>query len=176
MKRIQVKIEGIHAMLMHKYPMAPIDGLDKKPPIEQAEIALYQHPDGTIYVPSINVQRCLTKAGIYSKGKGRSTLTKTVAATVFITPDALTLKPQTWELDSRRVVIPATKGGIIRHRPRFDKWGLEFEIEYDETLLTETQMRRIVDDGGSKAGIGDFRPDKNGPFGRFMVVEWKPRK
>jgi len=61
----------------------------------------------------------------------------------------------------------------MRHRPRFDSSEFDCEIDYDETLLTENQLRKIVDDGGDRVGLCDFRPAKKGPFGRFMVTAWK---
>lgn len=33
-------------------------------------------------------------------------------------------------------------------------------------------VRSIVDDAGKKIGLGDFRPARKGPFGRFVVKEW----
>jgi hypothetical protein len=48
-----------------------------------------------------------------------------------------------------------------------------FEIEYDTVLLKEEELRQVVDDAGSRVGLLDFRPEKKGPFGRFIVTEWK---
>jgi hypothetical protein len=31
----------------------------------------------------------------------------------------------------------------------------------------------IVEDTGRKVGIGDFRVERNGPFGKFQVTSWK---
>ena len=76
-------------------------------------------------------------------------------------------------IDSRPVVVPATKGRIVRHRPRFDTWETTFNISFDETLLTSQQVRTVVDDCGSRVGLLDFRPERKGPFGRFMVSHWE---
>ncbi len=108
----------------------------------------------------------------YSKGKGRASLQKQVAAGLIVTKEYLGLGTKEYELDSRAVVISATKGRIIRHRPRLDKWGVEFEIEFDDSLLTEKNVRKIVDDAGKRVGVLDFRPEKKGPFGRFIVTSW----
>ena len=71
------------------------------------------------------------------------------------------------------VVMPATKGRIVRYRPRLNQWKVSFDIEFDNTLITETQLRRVVDDAGSRVGLLDFRPERKGPFGRFIVIDWK---
>jgi hypothetical protein len=147
--------------------------LEKKTPEEQAEIAAYRTPDGELYLPGVAMQRALVQGAAFSKGKGRASLQKEVCAGVLVSPEYAVLTPQTFAVDSRPVVVPATKGRVMRHRPRFDQWEASFAVEYDETLLTEAQLRRVVDDTGSRVGLLDFRPERKGPFGRFMVTAWK---
>jgi len=171
--RIKVSIEGISALLMHRFPLEPIEAIDKKSKEDQAEIGAYRTPDGKLYVPSVAMQRALVNAASYSKGKGRATLAKIAAACIMISPEYLILAPQKYTIDARAVVIKATGGRIVRYRPRFDKWKLSFNLEYDDTLLTNEQVRKIVDDCGQRVGILDFRPEKKGPFGRFMVTKWE---
>ena len=118
------------------------------------------------------VQRALIGSAAYSKGKGRASLQKTAAACVLISPERIPLGTKTYEIDARPVVVPATKGRIIRFRPRLDAWSATFTLEWDDTLLTETQVRRIVDDMGQRVGLLDFRPEKKGPFGRCVVTRW----
>src|SRR6266849_10311341 len=166
MKTVTVTIKGISPMLMHSFPMVPIEGIEKKTPQEQAELCLYRlDGQGTIYVPGNALQRCLVGAASYSKGKGRGSLVRVAAAALFVRPDALIVKPQTWVIDSCPVVVPVTRGRVVRHRPRFDEWSLEFEVDYDETLMKEWEVRKIVDDAGQRVGLLDFRPEKKGPFG-----------
>jgi hypothetical protein len=114
----------------------------------------------------------LVGAAAYSKGKGRATLVKIVAACVFITPEYLDLDTTDYEIDKRPVVVPATRGRVVRFRPRLDQWQVSFRLEFDPDMLTATQVRKIVDDCGTRVGILDFRPEKRGPFGRFMVIKW----
>lgn len=173
MAKIDVGIKGVSALLMHAYPMVVIEGLDKKLPMEQAEHAAYRDPDTKmLYVPGIALQRALVNGAVFSKGKGRASLQKLVAACVLISPERLSLGVKPFALDSRPVVIPATRGRIVRHRPRLDEWAVKFSLEYDDVLLTEAQIRKVVDDTGTRVGLLDFRPEKKGPFGRFMVTEW----
>jgi hypothetical protein len=70
------------------------------------------------------------------------------------------------------VVVPATKGRVLRYRPRLSTWKFGCEIEFDPDMITETQLRRVVDDCGSRVGLLDFRPERKGSFGRFMVTSW----
>jgi hypothetical protein len=172
--QVEVSIKGISPLLMHAYPLVPIEALEKKTPEEQAEYSAYRDPEtNDLYLSGSAFQRMLVAAATYSKGKGRGSLQKVVAACVLVSPERASLGTSTYKVDSRPVVIAATKGRVLRHRPRLDSWESKFTIEFDPDLLTESQLRRIVDDGGSRVGMLDYRPSKNGPFGRFMVTSWK---
>lgn len=172
-KRIDVTIQGKSALLMHAFPMVEIKGLEKKSPKEQAEFSAYRDGKGRLCFPAVNIGRSIVAGATYSKGKGKGSLQKPVAACLLVTPEKLDLGTKDYQIDSRPVVIKATKGRIVRHRPRLDEWRLTFEIEFDDDLLSENQMRQCVDDAGSRVGIGDFRPECKGPFGRFVVVNWE---
>jgi len=172
MKQASVTIKKISPLLMHRYPLCPVAGMDKKPPKEQAEYAAYRDDKGVLYIPGEALQRALVGAATYSKGKGRGSLQKNAAAGLMVRESFLSLGKQEYAIDSRRVVIAATKGAVIRHRPRIDEWEVSFTLEWDETLLSEVEVRRIVDDAGSRVGLLDFRPERKGPFGRFMVTQW----
>ena len=175
-KQIEVTIKGMSALIMHAYPMVALDNppLEKRTIEEQAEIAAYRVPGAKVlYVPGINVQRALVAAAAYSKGKGRASLQKQAAACLLVSPERISLHTEVYQIDSRPVVIPATKGRVMRHRPRLDEWQLEFTLEYDDSLLDEKQVRAIVDDMGKRVGLLEFRPEKKGPFGRSVVTRWK---
>jgi hypothetical protein len=95
-----------------------------------------------------------------------------VAACVMVSPERISLGTRDYVIDSRPVVIPATKGRILRHRPRLDKWKISFQIDYDQNLITRDQLNRILVDTGQRVGLLEFRPEKKGPFGRFMISEF----
>lgn len=172
-KTITVRIEGKSALLMHKFPLTAIEAMGKKSPEEQAELVAYRDPDSQgLYVPGVCVQRSLINAAVFSKGKGRASLQKVVAACLMVCPERIFLGTKEFKVDSRPVVVPATRGRIVRHRPRLDKWECEFELDYDDTLLKEEQVRKVVDDAGDRVGLLDFRPERKGPYGRFMVTRW----
>lgn len=174
MVKTQAVIKGVSPLLMHQFPLVPIEALEKKLPMEQAELAAYRCPQTKqLYIPGVAIQRSLIAGATFSKGKGRATLQKIVAACVMINPERVSLGVSAFALDSRPVVIPATHGRVMRHRPRLDTWKASFEIEWDDELLTEAQIKRVLDDAGCRIGLLDFRPERKGPFGRFIVTIFK---
>jgi hypothetical protein len=163
--------------MMKKYPEVPIEGFEKKPPMEQAELSSYRIP-GTkeLCIPGTAIQRALVNAAAYSKGKGRASLQKVTAACVLVLNEYVGLGTTKFVLDSRPVVVPATKGRIMRHRPKIEKWRGTFGLEWDETLLKEDEVKRIVEDMGKRVGLLEFRPACKGPYGRSKLVKWEAGK
>ena len=170
MKALQVTITGVSPLLMHKFQGEQPEGLKNMSPEQKAEFAAYRDTKTKeLYIPVANLTRALISGAGYSKGKGRSSLQKEVAAAVFVSPAKLGLGTKTYEIDSRAVVIPATGGRILTHRPRIDDWKVKATVEYDETLLKESDIIKILADTGARVGLMDFRPEKKGPYGRFEV-------
>ena len=62
------------------------------------------------------------------------------------------------------------------HRPRVDEWECPFTLDIDESMFSPALVRAIVDDAGKKIGLGDYRPSRKGPFGRFVVKTWVVQK
>lgn len=54
---------------------------------------------------------------------------------------------------------------VMRTRPIFRKWSCEIQVQYDDSLLNEEEVRNIVRVTGEIVGVGDWRPK----YGRFNV-------
>lgn len=59
---------------------------------------------------------------------------------------------------------------ILRSRPRFDEWEIEFEIHFDEEIISASDIKKLLERGGKFIGIGDGR--KIG-YGRFKVEKFE---
>jgi len=59
----------------------------------------------------------------------------------------------------------------VRTRPYFPEWACEIEVQYVSSLIREGQVANLMAAAGSIIGIGDWRPQKGGAFGKFVVVE-----
>lgn len=133
-------------------------------------------------IPGPNIFRGLIDAGTFHKA-GRKQLTTGKSSLIpagmqLVELECPIINPfskdaPVWEVDSRSVVNPATGGRMMCHRPRFDAWKISFTLEVDDAMFDERIVRMLVDDLGTKIGLGDFRPSRKGPFGRFHVVNWE---
>jgi hypothetical protein len=180
MKEIAVEITGVTPLLINRFheeaQAESTRGVHTRhettPEYEDAAGRLYQL-DGVPYFPAENLRQAIITAAARHK-IGRRSAAGDMAAALYLTPEALTLAGD-WTVDSRPVVIPATRGRVVRHRPRFAAWVVSGTLTYDERLVDARLVRDCVDDAGDYVGIGDFRPAKRGPYGRFRVTSWQER-
>jgi len=185
MKTIDVEIRGTSPLLIHRFGEDSEQAkssrriqVKERNPREEAEKACYRAPDGTFYFSAFSIPNCMGGAGANHKMRGsRKSLRFIVPAAVRITSEAITIlngdgPAKDFEVDARPVTIPATKGRIMRYRPRFDVWGAKFTLLLDDTALDVETAHLLLNEAGQFFGIGDFRPEKRGPFGTFRVVHF----
>ena len=59
---------------------------------------------------------------------------------------------------------------IIRTRAMFDlPWSLTYVLDCDDELVDKSQLETWLDIAGRRIGLGDWRPEKSGDYGRFEV-------
>lgn len=186
---IAVEITGVSPLLVNRFHEAAQEAVQngtsqvvkarKGAPRDQCVVKLYTSPDGKPIIPGPNVFAAIIEAGKFLKaGKSKVTTTRSslVPAGISLLELELPLMPGKWEPDSRAVVIPATQGRQMCHRPRFDEWRAKFTLQIDTDMFNADTVRELVDLAGSRVGVGDFRPSRKGPFGRFKVTTWKVSK
>ena len=138
------------------------------------EAALYHDDVLGPYIPAENVERCLRDAGVFTKNG------KNVTRAVIVMDDKIPLiypgadgrkgpreVEELWQgkfYDQRPVKVGTAR--LIRTRPRFADWSIEFTVQLDESVLDADVFEAIVEKAGSAIGLGDFRPR----FGRFSAT------
>ena len=63
-----------------------------------------------------------------------------------------------------------SKTSDLRYRPCFNNWKMVLDIEYNASSdITWEQIVNGINTAGFMNGIGEWRPEKDGPYGRFHV-------
>lgn len=58
----------------------------------------------------------------------------------------------------------------IRYRGQFDSWHMDLTLEYNENGdISLEDIINCINAGGYSVGIGEWRPEKDGEYGRFHV-------
>lgn len=186
MKTIKVEIRGTTPLLIHRFGEAAETNKQSRAvmvadvePREEARKVAYIAADGSFYFNAFAIPAAMGNAGANHKMRGtRKTARFVVPSAIRLTSDTITIlngsgPAKHFEVDSRPVTIPATKGRVMRHRPRFNEWGAAFDLVVNDSLLTVELAHQLLQEAGQQIGIGDFRPEKRGPFGTFRVVKFE---
>lgn len=183
MKTVKVIIKGISPLLINRFKeeaevkqaVTKKGKKDYGTPREQATATAYQDKDGRLWIPSAWVKGAIqTIASDYKLPSSRKSVKSVSGGAIIPTTEKLYfLEKHTVkniEIDSRPVVIQRSR--IMRHRARLEDWSVECFLEIESDIIPPDEVHQILNDAGRRAGMGDFRPARGGPFGRFSVVKW----
>lgn len=190
MKRIEVRIKGVTPLLINRMTPEQLLALHagdnkkfkaRKEPREEACGKVYRTSDGRPYLPTENLMACLISAGQYIKLDGKRQMS-TAHSTLL--PGFLAIEepfvplldaangPAAWEVDMRQGRNPSSGQAVCVVRPRFDVWHCAVSLLVDTDSIAEDTFRDLVDLAGSRIGLGDFRPQRKGIYGKFKVTFW----
>jgi len=179
-QKIRITIEGTSPLIQHQWSekaktMMREKGQGKKTrersardPEAEARDATYFTADGKPGLPLLSLKSAIIMAAHKDIGIEKTLVRKGL----FIkAPDASLIlpmkcsKPKVRE-DCVRVGMGAAD---LRYRPQFDQWSVDINIEYDADLLQQGDIVNLIDRAGFGVGVGEWRPEKGGEFGRFAV-------
>ncbi len=196
MKRITVGIQGVAPLLWHGFgnggheidlPGASkgrktrmVSAAEEPTPREAVEKVVYRDKAGHFVFPSTAILRMVREAAGNHRVRGtRKSAKYLIPSAVFTVEEVIVIRngdgsspAPDYEVDSRPVTIPTTKGRVMRHRARWDCWSASFGLDLDEELFAPAFLQLLLEEGGRRVGIGDYRPEKGGPYGRFRVTSF----
>lgn len=183
METMHIQVHGVSALLMNN----PAGMLNLKPeeqtvggrkgipkPEEAARASRYVLPDGNLFVQAVAVRNSLLSA---TKGQliNRRRAMPFISGGVLMLDEAFPLyrrgKPiagDDYAMDVRRAVIQGQ--GITRVRAKIEvPWELDCVFDYNKDIVDIKVIEVIAKRAGQIVGIGDYRVEKTGWFGRFEV-------
>lgn len=173
------RIEGVSSLLMHS-PKAMMEGRPTGPsakkiptPEEEAEKGAYRDEEGYLYLPS-NAFRASLLHGAGGRRIGTTSARVVLAGAVFnAVPSTYLVDPQSGErlteyrVHVARVVVQ--RNSILRARPEIERWACVLELEVDLDFTNPWQVEEVLNVSGRISGVGDFRPERRGPHGRYRA-------
>lgn len=191
-----VKIKGTRPLLWHHFgPDAlPLEkqertGVAGHDPQEWRRTCLVTK-DGQLFVPPTYIFACLRDGARYTK-KGRGSIQKAVVATLQIETDRIlidryfpgfpnghafdtaSVEPPSSDCDLpvymnvQSVRNPSTKARNIRYRIAASPgWSCSFDLVWDKTIVSRSEIEAVVIDSGKLVGLADGRSIG---MGRFAV-------
>lgn len=189
---LRVTLRGVSPLLMNKIDDATLLNLRRpggkraktaeRPelPRDEAATKVYLTKDGNPFIPTENLLSCLIAAGQFVRldGKRQVSTAKSTTLPAFLSlEDELLplLDAPHWETDIRPGRNPNGGEMVCLVRPRFDAWRFEVNATVDLDEISMVIVRQLFDVAGKRIGLGDFRPSRKGPFGKFEVLSWEER-
>jgi hypothetical protein len=140
---------------------------------------VHSRADGTVYIPAFAFKNCLDNAAKYLgkqiPGKGKSTYTKHFNSGVLVRkPVVLKVKKDQVQGEWRHVPADGQPGGakrVLKCFPVIPEWGGEVVFTVLDDIITVDVLKEHLDVAGQFIGIGSFRPQNRGIYGRFVVEQ-----
>lgn len=172
--RLTLRLEGLSPLIVHKWSeKAKKQMLDKqmkvasqgktaKDPEQDYRESLYIRDDGSYGFPAVAFKAAAVRAGTYCDMK-----MVFLRGAFHVEGDLVRIEG---EPEPREDMVRVGMGTAdIRYRPQFPKWATELDITYNSRALAVGQLVNLFEIAGFAVGVGEWRPEKDGQFGRFRV-------
>ena len=135
--------------------------------------------DGSIYIPQMAFKFAFTSTakfmGLQIPGKGKSTYTKHFEAGIFVA-EPIILPDKKDEIKGEWFHVPADgqRGGskrVMKCFPVIPSWEGDLKITILDDTITREVLLQHAEEMGRFNGIGRFRPQTGGFYGRFEVTD-----
>ena len=138
----------------------------------EAELRVYRDPNGNNCHPTEAFIKSMIRA-VTGRKFGKMSATSAIKGSVFIAEPYAIIEDdkgrpaKSYSIDKRPVVVG--KARVPRCRPCWNKWKMRVPLEVDVAIISPQQVEESLSLAGRIVGVGDYRPEKGGGFGRFTV-------
>lgn len=180
-----VSIKGLTPYMQHRMDDTKLEEWEKrrKKIIEREDVSKEDNlranyhsfidENGNFYMPSDHIRMSLINAGGYIKskvGNARKSMKNIVAAMFTINPENIPM-PVFDLIDKRSAVNKNVKARVMVVRPKWSTWEVNFKIHIDDDTITKQTVEDLLSYSGRYVGIGSYRPEHTGSFGRYEVTK-----
>jgi hypothetical protein len=164
--------EKTKEMMRQKHAGVKTKKRDVRDPDAEFRAATHKTAEGVYGFPSGGIKKCLLNAAHKDIGIEKTLLRKSLF--IIADDDSVTGEPICF-LDAdnpimREDVVRVGQGSTdLRYRPEFKDWAITLKIQYDAEALTVDNVLNLFQRAGFGVGIGEWRPEKDGEYGRFQL-------
>lgn len=135
-------------------------------PEEEYQRARLLDAKGRDCVPARYIKAAIVTAATLAE------LHKTVVrSTLFVLGELLPIEGDAPHMATHMVRVGrfGSKQPMPRYRAQYDNWGLSFRVQFEPRIISPQKLVYLVRRAGLNVGLCEWRPEKNGEFGRFDV-------
>lgn len=190
MLKAMVEIIGVKPILFHRFNIETLTNVSKPKSgttgndSEEWKYSFF-HDEERIYIPGAYIFASLKNGAVNTK-VGRGTIQKTWISAVNVMEEKIYLNRHVWDgwkemeienvpldsgkpvyVDVRMVANPNTKGRNVRYRLALSPgWECSFSLMIDDSLVSQSQAKKVIEDTGKLQGLCDGRTLG---YGRYEV-------
>lgn len=143
---------------------------------DEARLRCYLNDEGQFVHPLSSFIKAAVRA-VTGKKFGKKSAPALIKSSVFAPPEERWClltddkgKPLTKYIIDRQPVVMPNKARVLRCRPSFFPWQIKLVLEVNAAIMAREHLQQALALAGPTVGIGDNRPEKGGPNGRFKVL------
>lgn len=154
--------EKAKRQMLDKQMKKATKGREAKDPQADYEACFYRTATGAYGFPAIGLKAAMVSAARFVDAK-----MTVLRGAVHIDAEMIQIigEPQMRE-DMVRVGMGTAD---IRYRPEFPEWRSIVSIKFNASVISAEQIANLLNNAGFGVGLGEWRPEKNGSYGRFHV-------
>ncbi len=172
----QIKLVGDSSLIMHKWSekakkqmldkqmKVAKTGRDAKDPEKDFQECIYYTKEGDYGFPSVAFKNASVSACRFTDG------TKMTVARGAFHVEGEFVKIDGEPVPREDMVRVGMGTADIRYRAEFPNWTATVFVTYNKHAMSMEQIINLFNLAGFGVGVGEWRPEKNGQFGRFHVA------
>jgi hypothetical protein len=185
---VRIPIVGTSPLITHKFSekakRSMLDAMqgrktpkEPKDPEREFRDAAYRLDDEGFGIPAIAFKSATVSAARFF---GKSVTMVGLRQTIFVAGEFSKLEgmmlarisPDTPEM--REDVVRVGNGGTdLRYRPCWTEWTTTLDVTFVKSMLTRDSVLSLIEAGGLGVGVGEWRPERRGEYGTYMIDETK---
>lgn len=132
-------------------------------PEAEIEACFYRMPNGAFGFPAVGLKAAIVAAARFVEFK-----MTVLRGALHIDAELL---PVIGEPRPREDMVRVGMGAAdIRFRPEFPDWRMPVTISFNAGVVSAEQIANLINTAGFGVGIGEWRPERGGSYGRFHVA------
>lgn len=167
--------EKARKMMRDKHAGKKTKDREVRDPQKEGEEAAYRTVDGRYGVPAMAIKSALIEAAHKDLGIEKTLVRKALFLVCHDPGDILPLECEE-PVIQENVVRVGQGSADLRYRPYFFNWACEVTWEIDAELLKVSDLLVLLDRAGFGVGLGEWRPEKGGEYGRFEIDKNYPAR
>lgn len=175
-EQINIEVRGTSPLICHKWSekakramldkqtKAATKAKEKRDPHSDYEESLYRLDDGRFGFPSVGFKSAAVRAGTYAD------MHMTFLRGAFhVSGELVEIAGE----PSMREDMVRLSGKVadIRYRAQFVEWRAVVPVHVNTSVLSLEQLANLFVIAGFAVGVGEWRPERNGQYGRFELGE-----